>query len=259
MLRQATLVAFHGPKPSGLEQLFLKCQDMILETQGIDFRPYDVDQIHGTIIGLEKVSGEELINKNMACNRGRHIAMDIDAFARDLQDSPRFPITLQFGGYAVDDVSFTSRDQPPYDRSFSIQGDKAVLIGWPVSKKRRGKASGSSNRNEGDFNRRLDDIRKRAQVFNILHTYHVSETDVDNDFYMRLGLIKTTVSNERHIHELTHRVRTWLSRNPFTVDLSLRDLTVASYLDEMLPMYSTRRFSIASICRHREEIEQLYV
>jgi len=258
-LRQATLVSFHGPKPSGLEQQFLKCQEMIRETPGIDFQPYDVDQIHGTIIGLEKVSGEELINKNMACNRGRCIAMDIVAFARDLQDSPRFPITLQFGGYALDDVSFTSRGQPPYDRSFSIQGGKAVLIGWPVSKKRRGKASGSTNRNEGDFNRSLDDIRKRAQVFSILHTYHVSETDVDNDFYMRLGLIKTTGSNERHILELTHKVRNWLSRNPFTVDLSLRDLTIASYQDEMLPTHSTRRFSIASICRQEAEIERLYV
>ncbi len=231
---------------------------MIRETPGIDFRPYDIDQIHATIIGLERDSGKDLVNKNMARYRGRRVVMDIVGFARDIQASSHFPIRLQFGGYAPGDVSFTSRGQPPCDRSFSIQGDKVVLIGWPASAKGQRRVGELMSRNEVDIDRSLDNIRKRAQAFNILHAYHASETDVDNDFYLRLGLVNTGGLTERRIQELNQKLRIWLSPSPLNFALSLHDLTIVSYQDEMLPKHSTRQFSIDRICRHKEEIQRLY-
>lgn len=197
----------------------------------------------------------------MSRYRGKRVVMDIVGFGRYLQASPQFPLRLQFGGYAPDDMPFTSRGQSPYDRSFSIQGDKAVLIGWPVPVPTKGqrRARELIDCNGLDVDRILNDVRKRAQAFNILHAYHASETDVDNDFYLRLGQVNIDGLNEILARELNHKVRIWLSQSPLMVDLVLHDLVVASYQDEMLPMRSTRQFSIDRICLHRGKIKKLYV
>jgi hypothetical protein len=109
-----------------------------------------------------------------------------------------FPLQVQVGGFRNRDYPFVSRGQRPYERSFSIQGDKAVLMGWPI----RGEPSANIVQSKTELiqeNRvyptALDDIRRSSQNCNVLHAYHRSLTDIDNDFYFRIGLIKNAPLN----------------------------------------------------------------
>ena len=52
-LMQATLVSFYGNKLKELEKFILACQKRIIEIIGTSFLPYELEQVHGTIIGLE--------------------------------------------------------------------------------------------------------------------------------------------------------------------------------------------------------------
>ena len=63
---QVTLVAHYGHKPAELAQLIADLQDMLASPLRSAFQPYQVGQVHGTLIGLEgyrvggKVRNDEL-------------------------------------------------------------------------------------------------------------------------------------------------------------------------------------------------------
>ena len=56
-------------------------------------------------------------------------------------ESGHLPFDAQFGGFEDRDYPFRSRGARPFDRSFSIQGRTAVVIGWPVRAARDGRSS----------------------------------------------------------------------------------------------------------------------
>jgi hypothetical protein len=156
--------------------------------------------------------------------------MDLAGFLAHLRAKARLPWRVQIGGFAQREAPFTSRGQRPYERSFSIQGDKIVLIGWPVAPPSR---AGT-----------LDELRRAAQRFGILHAYHRTEADADDDFYLRVGLARRDLeASTRALVE--ERLRRHLAARPLVIEVALADLWLAAYEDEALPVRSTQVWSLA--------------
>ena len=108
-----TVVAFYGPKPDALGALIGSVQQAFAEALAA-FRPRPVDDVHATVIGLEDAPG---------------CADDVAAFlAAELR---RAPLELRFGGFSGEET-FRSRGRPLRERSALLDGERAVVIGWPV-------------------------------------------------------------------------------------------------------------------------------
>ena len=167
--------------------------------------------------------------------------MDLRGLFGFLRESDHLPFHAQFGGFRNVDYPFASRGARPYDRSFSIQGEIAVVIGWPI------RAAPGGSTGAQTYPRVVDDLRREAQRFNVLHRWHRRPTDVDNDLYVRLGLVdRELLPPERALIEAEIRGRLSAS-SPVIVRLGIPDLTVVSYPadDESLPEDRTRTVALA--------------
>src|SRR5262245_43314583 len=131
-MRQLTLVAFYGQKPNALADLIRECQQTIAARFGRSFQPYDMLQVHATILGLEPCP-QSVNNRNLSLYRGELKEMDLAGFRAFLSGDGHLPFTVQLGGFQPADDYFESRGMTPYQRSFSIQGAFAVMMGWPFS------------------------------------------------------------------------------------------------------------------------------
>lgn len=261
-MRQATLVTAYGPKPAHLSALLLECQRMLTEALGDSFQPYELSQIHATIIGLEHLLESPNCNLNLWRFRSRLGHMDLPGFVASVLTHPCFPMSVQFGGFADRDYPFTSRGQRPFDRSFSIQGTKAVLIGWPVRGKPAVSATRQSQYSAAQESRlyptSLDDVRRFALNFNILHEYHSDITDTDNDCYLRLGLCNGTSDLEAG-QIVQAKIRRYLGQtDPVFVEISKADLNIVSYTDGSLPCGSTRSWPIVDKASTSDLTGRLY-
>jgi hypothetical protein len=234
MRRQATLVAFYGQKPSALTEIIGGCQRALSTMLGSVFKPYDLGQVHATVVGLEAViESPTLENLNFSRHRNTAVGMDLVGFRRFLLSGNRVPFAVQLAGFADRDYPFTSRGQRPFLRSFSIQGDKAVVMGWPITS--RPDSPPESSVESRLYPSTLDQIRTSAQAYGILHDYHRMPGDVDNDFYFRVGLltqaVDVSVRNEAEI-----AIRQWLAHLPPAVlDVNSSILSFVSYVDNTLP------------------------
>jgi hypothetical protein len=246
---QATLVALYGAKPKALAALLLECQRRISAVLGDRFRPYELQQIHATIVDLER-KAESLFNSNLAKYRNRLEPMDLDGLLNFIHLSGQFPIHIQIGGFQNRDYPFTSRGQRPYERSFSLQGNKVVLVGWPIRGAPLARTAPSTLHLIHEsrlYPNSLDELRKAFQSFNVLHKYHQVPTDVDNDFYFRIGLLEPSypgISTEWK-QSVEGGVRAFLSTvEPIIVEITVADIYVAAYEDPILPQHSTRVVSV---------------
>lgn len=136
------------------------------------------------------------------------------------------PIRFRFGGFAPEDAPFESRGARPWERSCSISGGLAVLIGWPVD----GCAFPDS----------LDRLRRSVQRAGVLHRYHASQADIDNDLYLRLGRASDASS------DAATAVRTFLESHPLEVEVDATSVRLAAYTDESLPGASTQSWPLRS-------------
>jgi len=248
---QCTLVALYGPKTEPLATVLRACQRIVKVELGDDFEPYDLAQIHGTVVGFEQLPNSNW-NWNFAKLRGRLEAIDIDGYLAHLRSSSKFPLSIQIGGFLRHEIPFVSRGQVPYERTFSIQGLKVVLIGWPTLRQLERGASKASGRQlearqlSGDVDARLTeyptylaDIRRLAENFGILHQYHGSPAELDNDFYLRLGVLRMAIepNRTRMVEErLRHTLASW---PPTLISVELSSLHVIAYEDEQLPSASS--------------------
>src|SRR5579864_4604069 len=189
-MRQVTIVALYGEKAQKISELLEKCQTQVKELLGETFRPYDdLRQVHATLVGLER-SGTG--NRNFQKYRDKQVEMDLTGLLHFLRLGGRFPFHVQLGGFQKNrEYPFTSRGQNPYHRSFSIQGDKVVLMGWPLHGPLPNLALPRVTmsdwiRESRSYPNVLDELRRAFQSFNVLHDYHRTFPDVDNDFYLRL-------------------------------------------------------------------------
>jgi len=248
---QVTLISLYGNKNSNFETLIKECQQLVTSTVGTAFTPYDIRQIHATIIGLEQRTGSSLCNANFAKYRGRDVVMDFDGFLSYLRQCGQIPFEVQLGGFSNRDYPFTSRGTTPYERSFSIQGDKVVVMGWPV----RGKPLVAPPATPAVWTQEariypttLDVIRHAAQGFGILHGYHQDLTDVDNDLFFRIGLIDPRSLTPATQNDLEDQIRKFLGapRSPSIVEICPDDICIAAYEDDRLPLNSTQAWSLAN-------------
>jgi hypothetical protein len=247
---QMTVVALYGEKSSDLATLIMRCQELGRDVLGAGFRPYDLSQIHATIFGLERKIGLPFYNANFSRYRGRDLVMNLEGILDYLRRCGLFPLEVQVGGYGKRDYPFISRQAPPYERSFSIQGDKVVVMGWPIrgTPFRQPPATPSAWVQEARlYPLTLDVVRHAAQAYGVLHAYHRALTDVDNDLFFRIGLLVDQTSlTERVRDTLEAEVRQFLSdQPPLILDVRLEQVSIALYEEDTLPPSSTRVWSLA--------------
>jgi hypothetical protein len=236
-VRQLTLVAFYGPKRRPLGHLLRSWQDRLgrsIQEIGAEivFRPYPLAQIHSTVLGLEKLPKPGLYNRNFHELGAGAGAMRLPELFAFVLASGHLPFDAQFGGFEDRDYPFRSRGARPFLRSFSIQGRTAVLIGWPV------RAAGRSRPGAPEWPMALEELRRRAQEFNVLHRWHREPSDVDNDLYLRLGLLDGELADaQRELVEEEMR-RALGGFPPATVRIGPSDLAVVAYPagEETLPI-----------------------
>ena len=246
---QVTVTALIRNKPEPFVEFLKECGTRATDVLGTAFRPYDVSQqVHATLVGLERVVDPDggYLNRNISRHREVEAEMDFGGLIKHFRNCVLFPIRIRIGGFADQDYSFTSRNRRPFDRSFTIQPTRAedgttaenlVVIGWPVRDVGPARPSDEAGEADWEYPGTLDELRRGADQFNVLHAYHEVETDVDNDFFFRLGRIDDTDCVPLDAkQELLESMRLWLSRhNPVIVEVGLSDVYVTQYKSAELP------------------------
>lgn len=249
---QATIVALYGEKPVDLSALLTQCQDAAEEILGSRFRRYEIEQVHATLVGLERDEQrtELFLNRNYKVHERAEVQMDFCGLIDYLRTVCDTPFRVQIGGFQDRDYPFTSRGSRPFNRSFSIQGGNVVVIGWP----RRcippsGHMSSPSTEIEDAtlYPDILDRIRRGAEHFGVLHAYYRRPGDADNDLYFRIGVVDDPGILDTRTREGVHRaVRRILgARSPVVVTIDTSRLFLAFYETEELPRASTRAYALA--------------
>jgi hypothetical protein len=212
-----TAVALYGTKTGSLKRLLETVQAICRERLGNGFRPYTLDQIHGTVIRLDGITDTQsghIVNQRYRELSGTARAMDharaVEILAADLTP----PMRIRIGGYGPDTATtFSSRGQHPYERMFSVQGEAFVLMGWPIS-----------TVVNGISHRPLDELRREMNDANILHWYHESWTDIDNDFHLVIGHHNRVSGHEAS--EAVRVVRTYLAQHPAQVEVGVDQIAI---------------------------------
>jgi hypothetical protein len=233
--KQSSIVAFYGQKPSSLESIVKTVQKELDALLGPTFAPRPLAEIHATLIGLEEIcDATGCWNRWFLSARNQRRRMDITGLLDDLGAGSGLPIRVQLGGYRPDPAApIVSRGQTPFHRSFSVQGDLAVLIGWPVEHQRL----------------RLDSLRKSCQLRNCLHKYHARETDIDDDLFLVLGRVDRS-AHSVDVDAAQSTIRGLLSlADPVLFELDLPWLSMVRYSDPSLPRQSTQQVSLVQTMR----------
>jgi hypothetical protein len=223
---RATIVAYYGQKPPQLLDFLVRVQARIGIALGRAFEPYEPQQIHATIVGLEGVlRRNQLLNQNFLTLRGQAKAVSLSSVLDLLHDTELLPMEIQIGGFHPGvDYGFLSRGLSPSVRSFSLRNGIAVGIGWPVA--------------DRQYPDTLDRLRRAFQDIHVLHKYHRSTGDVDNDLYFVLGHYSSSARGV-NIEGAEREIAQYFSVNTCVVPLRLEDLSLACYTDEALPVTAT--------------------
>ncbi len=212
-----TAVALYGPKTGALRSLLETVQAITGKRLRGGFRPYTLDQIHGTVIRLDGVTDRQtglIVNQRYLELTGTPRAMDHARASEILAAYLTPPLSIRIGGYQPDTpATFSSRGQHPYERTFSLQGDAFVLMGWPVGTVMNGMSQ-----------RPLDEFRRKMNDANILHWYHESATDIDNDFHLVVG--HHNGASQYEITEAVRYVRGYLARHPVQIQVGVDQIAI---------------------------------
>lgn len=246
-MKIGALVAMYGAKPLAMGQLISECQSRVAAKVGANFHPYELGQVHATIVSLGSL--QTIVNENFEKYRGRRVLMDYDRLLAFLRQSGYLPFQVQLGGFRDRDYPFTSRNLRPYERSFAFRDGRAVMIGWPV----RGAPIDDSNLSLVDLLREsriypntLDRLRQAFQGFGFLHTYYQDTQDVDNDFYLRIGVYDSASIPEELGYELEVEIREFLSKvQPLMIEIGETSISLVFSENEMLPVESTSVLQIS--------------
>lgn len=242
-----TLVAYYGDKPPLITKLISDAINKISRRLGQGFVPYSLQQVHGTIIGLEgRRAGKHIINTNYAKLQNERRSVDLKAAFQILKKKSLLPIEVTMGGF-IDGgpYSFTSRGAVPYMRSFSVQGTNTVVMGWPYI--------------NGKYTKSLDKLRRAFNAVNILHKYHASPTSEDNDFYFVLGNIVNEKVDQIQLLEAQGHLRSYFaSLKPVSIPISCDCLRVVAYIDEILTPETSCSFTLHEAEEKVNLIQSLY-
>ncbi len=207
--RFVSVVGLYGPKHGPVRDFLTGLQALIAAHAGDSFQPYSLDQVHATLIALDGVRDPDtgvIDNFYYLKHTGTRRQMDfqrvMDIVTRCFSD----PLRVRIGGVA-------RPREIPSERVFSVQGQAFVLIGWPVVS-----LSGPA--------RPLDDLRREMNAANVLHKYHVRDTDVDNDLYLVLGHHAGAPASA--LKRTAAAVRGKLAADPIELDIGLADVKVVA-------------------------------
>jgi len=242
---QLTLVSHYGEKPADFAALIRELQANIAAFFGARFVPYRLEQVHATIVGLEgKRDGGGVCSENFLRLLGEERHFDFAAMLNFLRhDFAGFDVRV--GGFRVEtDHGFLSQGQPPFARSFSIQGTTAVAMGWPRAASR--------------FPPVLDELRRSLQRFGALRKWAWREGEVDNDFYFVLGQLRSPVPNAER-ERVQNVVRETLAAiPPLVLRVDRASLAFVAYSDLRLPPETTRAMWIDESSTTPERLEAVY-
>ncbi len=239
-MRQVSLVALYGPKPPEMATIIAAIQHRLHNIFKSNFQPYTMEQIHATIVSLERVAESNMINLCMAQYRQQQQQepMDFAGLLHFLCAGDWFPFNVQIGGFQNCDYSFTSRGKRPYERSFSMFKDRAIAIGFPLRFPSLPLAH--AQHQHTPYCSVLARIRKGVEAFHIVHKYHANPDERDNDFYFRVGLIQDATVSALAQQEAEKSIRTYLSTiEPVTITINAANIYIAAYEHETLPVAST--------------------
>lgn len=249
-MQNVSLVAFYGDKPVALASLVQKLQIYLANHQLLQdkFVPYQLAQVHGTIIGCEGWKTDSgVVNQWFQEKRQATKYIDFAGLINYLNHQVNLPIKIRFGGYdRHTNYNFFSRSLHLYDRSFQLQSADneciPVLIGWSWQ--------------DCTVTLAIDNLRRDLQQFNLLHKYHASPNTVDNDFYLRLGTIKANLTLPE-IEAIASEICNLLAaQTALSVPIQLENLAFVQYQDLSLTPKTTKVLLIQEITA--TQLEQLY-
>lgn len=251
-MKQVTLVSLYGEKTKSFVQLIQGCSDIILRSPlSHVYKPYQIEQIHGTIVGMERLTGySEYYNARLWDDTKVKAVMDFDHIIPILRK--HLPLTIQLGGFPKSFTDFESFGHFPYERSFQIQWKtkRFTLIGWSHK---------SHNfTTQRSINNLRDEIESRCHI---RHKYRN-----DNDLFMVLGEITLPDSmTDEELSELEKtasavesEVRNYLVDNKIDITLNIDDLSFAQYEVETLSPESTVAYRVTDNKVNAKFIESLY-
>ncbi len=255
------LVALYGDKPARVAHLISECQAQITSMAGSAFQPYELRQVHATIVGIGQPNAS-WSNERFYKYYGRHVQRNFDGFFHFLRNSGRFPFQIQVGGFQERDYPFVSRGTKPYERSFNLQAGKAVVMGWPI----RGTPITKQNLTMTDliheshiYPKTLDEIRQSLKGFGFLHDYFQRLEDIDNDFYFRIGLYDPALLPESKQQLIEKGMHDFLrDLEPVIIEITLSDLYLAFSDKETLPIDSTKVLSVSDPNVAADSIMHIY-
>lgn len=249
---QVTLVSFYGEKSGKVMELIRFCQDKLSELLLSAFRPYELEQVHATIIGLEGCRlGDKIKNENFqSFGKAERLMSTVELleFLRS-DDFPAFDIRI--GSYRHhEDYGFLSQGKHPYLRSFSIQssiaqGSIAVAMGWPCDNDK--------------FPDTLESLRRHFNELNVLHRWHRKPGEKDNDFYFVLGRVDRRFVSDVRIHQVEEEMRLSLAGiNNMTLPVNKDVLSIVGFLDTQLPPQTSCSFKIDDADLNDNRLLKLY-
>ena len=213
--RFISAVAFYGPKTGRLRELVTEVQALIAEHVGAGFRPYTLDQVHATLIALNGVrAGGTVVNEYLLEHAGVRREMDLPRVMDILARRFAVPLRVRIGGFRPEQaVPFTSRGQHLAERTFSVQGEAFVLVGWPTDS-----IFGAG--------RPLDELRREMNAAGALHRYHARPADVDNDLHLVVGHHAGAPAGA--LARATAAVRDQLAADPADLAIGLSDVKIVA-------------------------------
>ncbi|HEY1702307.1 MAG TPA: hypothetical protein VGG75_21585 [Trebonia sp.] len=216
-MRFITVVALHGAKDDPFKTTLATVREIVHREVGDEFQPYSLKQIHGTLVGLDAFINRHsgtLVHKHYYEVTGSTQAMAPGRALEIICSSLRVPMRIRIGGHRATDVAkFSSRGEHPYERMFSFRNRAFVLIGWPVS-----------TITAGASDKPLDDLRRRMNDANIMHLYHETGNDIDNDLHFVIGHLKDSACAGSS--NAVSAVRTYLSENPVEINVGVGQASV---------------------------------
>lgn len=206
-------MALYGPKAGPARAMLAGVQAMVAEHVGDAFVPYSMEQIHATLIAFNGVRDQcsgTVVNEYFLEHTGTSRTMDIDLAMSILAGFFARPLRARIGGYRPDDeIPFRSRGQHLYQRSFSVQGDAFVLVGWPTA---------------ADLP--LHRLRRDLNAAGLLHRYHAREGDIDGDMHLVVGHHRGAPA--RVLDAAVTSVRDELAARPVEFDIALGDVKIVA-------------------------------
>jgi len=227
---QCSLVSFYGRKNTTLHKYLEQVHSLIYSHLKDAFYPYSIEQIHGTIIGLETEKiGDQSYSKWCLQNNIQKGPINKKGLLKCLQED--IPIqNIRIGGFKPGiDYGFLSRENQPYHRSFSTQGNTMVLNGWP----------GYLKNGQWMVTNDLYRWRNQMETFNFCHKYNTLGNQ-DNDLFMVLGRFNSDKITVKIVDELSNSLRDIISKKQIIIPLNFSDISVVEYKEPELPLASTR-------------------